>query len=202
MIRKKDDGMREDKLGAIFRAAASLFSTRGFERTSVDEIAAQANVAKGTIFYHYKSKDDLFRRMYERGVSQLTRAVEEALAVESDPLEALCAVVRIQTTLIHANPEFFRIVLAEIWGDQERQQALREALNRYFTLVKDLAAEGIRQGRIRTVTPTAIADMVFGMTAVASLRLLFSPQQHDLEAVIGDLQSFLRIGIAANPEEA
>lgn len=188
--------MREDKLGAIYRAAATLFATRGFERTSVDEIAAQAGVAKGTIFYHYKSKDDLFREMLERGMARLRDSVSAGIQGTTDPVEALCAVVAIQTRLLHENPDFFRIALAELWGDQGRQQALRTALAGYLEQIQGLAARGMESGQIKAVSPETVADVIFGMTSVAAFHLLLAPVPRQVDQVIAELQAVLRTGIS------
>jgi TetR/AcrR family transcriptional regulator len=189
--------MREDKLGAIHRAAAKLFAERGFERTSVDEIAAQAGVAKGTIFYHFKSKDDLFRQMLDRGMAHLTQSVRAVLEANPDPVEALCAVIRIQTTLIHDNPEFFRIALAELWGDQDRQQELRQSVTIYLRQLQAIAAAGMAAGQIKAVTPETVADVIFGMTSVAAFHLLLAPVKRPVATVVEELQGILRAGILA-----
>lgn len=187
--------MRADKLGAIYRAAAKLFATRGFERTSVDEIATTAGVAKGTIFYHYKSKDELFREMLERGMAHLTAQTGAALQATPDPLDALCAVIEIQTKLLHENPEFFRIALSELWGDQERQQALRQALAVYLQQIQTVAAKGMALGRIKAVSPETVADVIFGMTSVAAFHLLLAPVPRQVDQVVAELQAVLRAGI-------
>jgi AcrR family transcriptional regulator len=62
-----------------------VFAERGFERASVDEIAAKAGVSKGTLYWNFKGKDDLFLALLEE---QLDRRVEAVLALtESSPAE-------------------------------------------------------------------------------------------------------------------
>jgi hypothetical protein len=127
----------------------------------------------------------------------LTQAVGEALAANPDPVEALCAVISIQTTLIHDNPEFFRIALAELWGDQERQQALRLAVDGYMKQLQAIAAAGMEAGQIKAVSPETVADVIFGMTSVAAFHLLLVPVKRPVASVIAELQAILRAGIQA-----
>jgi len=189
--------MAEDKLAAIFAAALELFSSQGFDKTSVDEVAARAKVAKGTIFYHYRSKEELFNHMIQRGLDRLVGAVRADLAGESDPLEGLRKVVRMQTLMLYQHPEFFRLLLSEVWGSQERQRLLRAGLRPYFELLEDLAGRGVRTGQLRPISPSTVADIIFGMTSMAAYHLLLNPTPQPPDEVIAELQTALIFGIGA-----
>lgn len=190
--------MAEDKIAAIFAAAQELFAARGFEKATMDDIALKAKVAKGTIFYHYKSKEDLFNHMIRHGIERLMAAIREELAPAGDPVERLRQVVRIQTTAIFNNTGFFRVLLSEVWGSQERQQALRQALLVYFRLIEEIVAEGVAAGVMRPIDPTTLADVVFGMTSTAAVHLILSRTEKPLERVISELQGVLMAGIGVN----
>ena len=60
---------REATTGAILGAARKLFGTKGFADTSIDDVAAKAGVAKGAVYHHFASKEELFTRVLE-GVQQ------------------------------------------------------------------------------------------------------------------------------------
>src|SRR5688572_6386737 len=55
----------------LFDTAFSLFGEKGFERTTMDEIAATAGVARATLYYYFRGKDDLFVYLLDRGISML-----------------------------------------------------------------------------------------------------------------------------------
>ena len=62
----------------IVEAALALVAERGFAATSVDDIAAAAGVAKGSIFYNFGSKAGLFESIISQGVGRLTEALRSA----------------------------------------------------------------------------------------------------------------------------
>jgi AcrR family transcriptional regulator len=62
----------------LLRAAAAVFAERGFDRASVDDIAAEAGVSKGTLYWHFEGKDELFLALLEE---QLGRSVESVLSL-------------------------------------------------------------------------------------------------------------------------
>jgi AcrR family transcriptional regulator len=81
---------RRDELIAV---AAKIFSAKGYERASLRKICAEAGILAGSMYHHFRSKEDLFVSVHAEGFRQLNAAVDRALEGESDPwrrLEAAC----------------------------------------------------------------------------------------------------------------
>jgi len=82
---------RRDELIAV---AARTFSARGYERASLRKICSEAGILAGSMYHHFRSKEDLFVSVHAEGFRQLNQAVDRAIADEADPwrrLEAACA---------------------------------------------------------------------------------------------------------------
>jgi AcrR family transcriptional regulator len=78
----------------LLLAAARVLTEKGYEGASLREICAAAGILPGSLYYHFKSKEDLFVSLHAEGFRQLNEAVDTAIARESDPwarLEAACA---------------------------------------------------------------------------------------------------------------
>jgi AcrR family transcriptional regulator len=78
----------------LFSAAARVIGAKGYERASLQEICAAAGILPGSLYYHFKSKEELFIKVHAEGFRQLNQAVDRTVAAESDPwrrLEAACA---------------------------------------------------------------------------------------------------------------
>jgi AcrR family transcriptional regulator len=78
----------------VLAAAARAFGTAGYEAASLRDIASAAGVLAGSLYYHFRSKDELFATVHTEGFRQLHAAVDRALDGVSDPwlrLEAACA---------------------------------------------------------------------------------------------------------------
>jgi AcrR family transcriptional regulator len=78
----------------VLAAAAREFSAKGYEASSLRDIAAAAGVLAGSLYYHFRSKDDLFATVHEEGFRQLHAAFDAALDGTTDPwakLQAACA---------------------------------------------------------------------------------------------------------------
>ena len=69
---------------AIFQSAIKIFSTNGYDGATMDEISADAGVAKGTVYYYFKSKDDVFKYIITEGVSLLRKQIEKITTGKED----------------------------------------------------------------------------------------------------------------------
>lgn len=109
----------ERKHEAIAQAALTLFASDGYERTSVDAIAAEAGVSKRTVYSHYGDKENLFlsvvRDTYEAMLTRIAEIVDRT-AWECDVRSALTACVTEITRSISRAPErstLVRLLIAE-----------------------------------------------------------------------------------------
>jgi TetR/AcrR family transcriptional regulator, mexJK operon transcriptional repressor len=110
----------ERKRQAIASAALALFARDGYERTTVDAIAAEAGVSKRTVYNHYGDKETLFtlvvRDTYELMRQRFAEAVEATLADVDDVEKSLVSFIREAVRAVTQTPErasLVRLVIAE-----------------------------------------------------------------------------------------
>ena len=87
-----------DRRALIMQEAAHLFGTRGFDATTIRDIAAAAGILGGSIYYHFGSKEDIFLAVHSAGMEFITTAVLAAIADHEDPWDQLEA-----AAIAHAN---------------------------------------------------------------------------------------------------
>ena len=80
---------RSATISAILDVARRLFTARGFDQTSVDDIAAQAGVAKGAVYHHFDSKELIFARVFEDMTAELATLVPPAARAGKDLLDSI-----------------------------------------------------------------------------------------------------------------
>ena len=91
-IRKSEPGPEElgsDKRVAILNGALAQFAQYGYRRTSMEDIAQNAGIAKGTIYLYFKSKEELFAALAQQLLDEVERLVKNAMAEDSAPLDRL-----------------------------------------------------------------------------------------------------------------
>jgi AcrR family transcriptional regulator len=82
---------REKTRGAIVKAARRIFGERGFAATTMDDIAASARVAKGAVYHHFKTKEELFGAVFDQVSHDLVVEIDRIARAEKDVLAALAA---------------------------------------------------------------------------------------------------------------
>jgi TetR/AcrR family transcriptional regulator len=134
----------------ILEAATSLFGRYGFQRTSVDLIAAEAGVAKGTVYAHFDDKEAVFRAVCRHVCDELIAHATSASAAEGDPVER-----RLFAALEAKFVRVFELVLrsphaAELWQSQDQlgRDIVDEADERYVALLERLLADASARGEI------------------------------------------------------
>lgn len=157
----------------IVDAALALVAERGYTATAVDDIAAAAGVAKGSVFYNFGSKAELFEAIIAEGVARLTAALRAA----ADGLTGRDAVDALVTELlaqVRDHPDFAKVMVAEVfrtgrlWQDSIR--ALRDDAIGVFAAA--VAAAWPERD------PSLTAAALFGATVVTGLEwLVFQPER-------------------------
>jgi AcrR family transcriptional regulator len=175
---------REPRRGAtrasIIDATVSLIADRGFSATSVDDIAAAAGVAKGSVYYNFGSKSALFEAVIVEGVGRLTTALRGACAGK-DGREAMEALVTELLSQVQTHPAFAKLVVAEVFRTgRDWQDSIRQVRAESMGVFAEVVARSW-PGR----DPSLTAAAVFGATLVAGLEwLAFQP-----ERPIGDVRA-------------
>jgi AcrR family transcriptional regulator len=79
---------RATTIAAIVSAAGELFTARGFAATSIDDIARRAGVAKGAVYHHFDSKEQIFQRVFEQMTEALAAQVRATAAAGKSILDS------------------------------------------------------------------------------------------------------------------
>ena len=78
---------RAATIASIVRAAGELFTARGFAAASIDDIASRAGVAKGAVYHHFESKEQIFQRVFEQMTGALAAEVAATAAAGKSTLD-------------------------------------------------------------------------------------------------------------------
>lgn len=159
----------------ISAAALKIFAHNGYSTTTMDTIAETANVAKGTLYYHFKTKEELFVHVNKQGVQMLIESVKKTMHDESLSLEnRLISVLEAHLQFFSEHQEFCLLLLTITSGDQERDTIIRELLSDYFATIENYFAELQQEGLINPALDIqTLTSALFGMVGFTVLRRYF-----------------------------
>lgn len=180
---------------AIFEAAITVFSKCGYNGAAVDDIAVEAGVAKGTLYYHFKSKEEIFNFIIQEGLDLMEEEVEIIKKENLDPIETLMSICRAQLTLLYRDKNFFKVVLSQLWGQELRQLELRNRLKKYINEIETIMRQAIDKGLIRKGDASLMAYTFFGSLISAAVYEISNLDKINLDEVIENLTEITLKGI-------
>ncbi|MCB1056515.1 MAG: TetR/AcrR family transcriptional regulator [Acidobacteria bacterium] len=166
--RSNDAKTPADREGEILDAARCIFSRRGFEAATIQEVAEAAGIAKGTVYLYFKSKDELYAAALTRGLEELHEESAAAMARESTAAGKLRAFIATRFSYLERHNEFFRIYFVELGHSLIRTEGKDAAKERLYRSQAEVLAKvienGIAAGELRPVRPAMTALMVLDLT--------------------------------------
>lgn len=179
--------MRQGRITQILEAAADVFAECGFERAKVDDIAERAGVAKGTIYYHFQGKDELFCALIADLMQRLIARWEQAVATAPDPVERLRRRVEALSRFLLANRRFAVMLLTEAWGNEAHQQVFRAHLRELIRVLERVLREGVQAGVFAVRDTDTAAAGLFGAVSVAVLHAVLAGDAVDEDRIVGQI---------------
>ena len=186
---------RAATVGTILAEARRLFTERGFEATSVDDVAEAAGVAKGAVYHHFASKEALFQRVLEGMQAAIATSVPAEAPAPSDLVDQIAAAT-LHYLLTASEPAFRRVLLIDgpaVIG----WRRWREIDDRFFgagarAAVAMLLGPAAAPGEVETVS-----HLLLGAVMEAALVCATAPDpKQTARAMAQGLQRMLR-GLAA-----
>ena len=149
----------EERRNEILDAAEELFGSKGFDQTSTNDILEKVGIARGTLYYHFKSKEDILDAMIERMNNQLLVVAAKIASQQNVPvLERL-----VQTIMaLNVDNSLGNEVMQQVHKPQNAlmHQKMQEKLVSGITpIVTKLVEEGIAQDMFHTDFPAEAVEM-------------------------------------------
>ena len=168
----------------IFEISMKLFSEKGYEATSIEEITAIVGVAKGTLYYHFNSKEEIFNFLVDEGMKLLINSIEIKISKCINTIEKLKAISLIQLKTIKKYEDFIIIVMSQAWGNEPRNIFCRKKVIEYVELIQKIIEEGLEKKDIRNCNSEVLASQIFSLTCST---LVFKRKKHNQELDIQKL---------------
>jgi AcrR family transcriptional regulator len=157
--------MSLDKKEHIINTAIELFAERGYEGTSIRDLAAKADVNIAMVNYYFGSKDKLFEAMIEYKASYIRERLEEIInnTTKSD-IEKIDSVIEIYVNRLLSQHSYHRIIHQELMLQQ--RESIHNSIIKLFSLnlqiIKNIIEEGIKKKVFKKVDPELTVSSITG----------------------------------------
>ena len=149
----------EERRNEILDVAERLFGMKGFDHTSTNDILNEVGIARGTLYYHFKSKEDILDAMIGRMTGQIVAAAKAIAGQKEVPV-----LQRLTMTLLALNVDndLGHEVMEQVHKPQNalmHQKMMERLLREVNPVITELVNEGIAQGLCRTDYPAEVVEM-------------------------------------------
>ena len=169
--------------GRILDAALELFSREGYHSSRMDDIVSEGKVSKGSIYFHFPNKEQLFLALVDQFADLIERNVEEAIAQENVGIDRVQAAIKsvVTTFARYRRPAKLLLVQAVGLGTvfEQKRQAVHD---RFARMIQTFLDEAVTSGDIAPVNTSVTAHAWMGAiyTLVIQWVMTAEPSQEEI----------------------
>ena len=152
---RKEELVRDFRVREILEAARRVVARNGFQGVTIDRVAEEAKIAKGTVYLYFHTKEELLKAAVEQGMMHFTNLIRAEVEEVAQPLEKLCRLVEATMELSDSQRDFFKMLLLErnflaaAPNHPEAAQMLDLYLG-YINFIAGVIKEGVDAGVLRS----------------------------------------------------
>jgi AcrR family transcriptional regulator len=200
--KSKEEVVQEYRVHSIQDAAMRVIARKGMAAATMQEIAEEAGVAKGTIYLYFRDRDELVEKTFETAVTRLLERIDAAMAAESTVEQKIRAAMSAKFAFFRENREFFRLYMSLRMPEGDAQQQRRQKRTcepQYRASVArftELLGTAMDRGEIRRTDPARLAlFIVEGSNAIVVERVKEEtppPEEDDVEFLMQVIMGGIR----------
>ncbi len=150
----------EQRRHEILDAAEALFGEKGFDGTSTNDILAAVGIARGTLYYHFKSKEDIMDALIERYGSRLLEAAQRLASDRTVPVDRRIVHVVMGLNVSGTGSNEIMEHIHKPQNALMHQKTQKMIINGLTPILADIIREGVEQGLFNTPYPYECMEMV------------------------------------------
>jgi len=200
MARRPDSS--EIRRNQILDAATKVFVRQGFQHARMDDIVEESGLSKGTLYWYFKSKEDIINAILRRLFTGDLENLESLVQAEGTASERLIRLtndrvigMKRMSSLVPIIFDFYAVAVHQQWV----QQFIGEYFKHFRTLLEDLIQQGIDTGEFRPVNTTKAAISLASLYEGLTLHWLMDPQTVQWEILSENSIPMLLDGLKVRP---
>src|SRR4051812_17731838 len=195
----RTDVITEYRRDALLTAAVRVFGEHGFDAATMEQIAREADVAKGTTYLYYASKQSIYDAALSHGLAELDARTHDAIKRAFNLHEAIPAFVTARAQYFFEHRDFFRMYVAaiarQITSVKPRSSEFQGMVDRQTRRLEDAIVRAIGRGEIPRVDAGAAATAIFDLTRGLVARGIVATRTFDVKREVAFVTSLVWQGL-------
>src|SRR6267143_6170142 len=200
MARKGTRNGAANKREAILRAATRVFARNGYFSSKVADIARAADVADGTVYLYFKSKEEILHSIFDQNMAEAITAGRVLIEKISDPREKLRRIAMLHLERLGADPDLAVVFQVELRGSTKFMREFSAAgFAEYLGLLRKTFEEGQHSGVFRKdLNAKLVSKILFGALDEMATNWIISKRNYKLEPMAEVVMDVFLNGVSAS----
>ena len=196
MERREVINENDETRNHIVQVAAKLFGHFGFKKATMEEIAAATRKGKSSIYYYFRSKEEIFEAVVEKEANELKGELREEIARYNDPIEQLRAYILLRMRKLRKVVNFYDALKSDYLTHLDFIESIRRRFDEEeIQVVKEILQNGADNGKFDIESPELAAVAIVTAMKGLEIPLLIQKSQGNLESRLDNLINFLFYGL-------
>jgi len=196
--------LESKRRGQIISAARQVFSRKGYDAATVEEIAGTAGVSKGLIYNYFRSKEDILLATAEALMNRLEEQMERISITRATAGDKILAAQHMHTGEMIKQWDFVQIML-EFWSESVRRPEIARPYARMFrkarAYLEAIIENGIASGEFRPVPAKEVASLMIAMADGLTVQRMLDERAFTWRSVSRAMDDLLFNGLLARRKE-
>ena len=154
---------REARKQRILKGALEIFKSNGLEGATMDQIAQSSGFGKATLYYYFKSKEDVFSAILEDGWKNIWESLEPIIAEEDSPRNSFVKLLIKIAEIAQSRPSMFEFLFNAPKTIKLESQPWKEYQHRLYGVIQGLLEDGIKAGEFPKINPELMFKALGGL---------------------------------------
>lgn len=183
----------------ILRAATRVFARNGYFNSKVADIARAADVADGTVYLYFKSKEEILHSIFDQNMAAAIASGRELIANVKDPREKLRRIAKLHLERLGADRDLAVVFQVELRGSTKFMEEFSAAgFAEYLNLLRTIFEEGQRSGAFRkNLSAKVMTKILFGALDEMATNWIISQRSYKLEPMADVVMDVFLNGVSA-----
>ena len=147
----------------IFETSMDLFAKKGYDATSIEEITSIVGIAKGTLYYHFSSKEEILAFLISEGMKLLKHSLEIKSRLASSFEDKIRAMILVEIKVVDKYENLINLVMNEFCGNANRNENCRKCIYECVDVIEKVLIDAIESGDLKECDTRTVAFEIFGI---------------------------------------
>ncbi|MDD4673134.1 MAG: TetR/AcrR family transcriptional regulator [Bacteroidales bacterium] len=197
MINKDSTRTHNDMRNNIVSIASNVFEKFGFKKTTVDDIAQALRKGKSSIYYYFKSKEDIFKAVVEKEADAHRAEINRIMESNLNTIEKLKSYVKARMLAVKIMANYYTLIRNNDVSNLDLIEKLRAKYDtEELSIIKRLLNEGMDNGlfKVKDIELSSIA-LLTAMKGLEFPLFIDSPKADNLDKILDDMLDILFYGL-------